>query len=202
MHKEILSKKQTEVFPKLNAFSNNFGLVGGTAIALHLGHRQSIDFDLASPRPIHSPGIRKKLLEISKIETVMNDTADEYTLIVDGIKFTFFNYPFDIVYSDNIDNIIKTPDLLSLAAMKAYALGRRAKWKDYVDLYFIAKKTESLNPIIKKSKEIFKKEFNEKTFRSELAYFDDIDYSEQVAFLPGFETDNKEIKKTLSDYSL
>ncbi len=48
MHKEILSKKQIDFFPHLKKFSNDFGLVGGTAIAFHLGHRQSIDFDLAS----------------------------------------------------------------------------------------------------------------------------------------------------------
>ncbi len=62
MHKEILSKKQIDFFPHLKKFSNDFGLVGGTAIALHLGHRQSIDFDLASPKEVNMSVIRKKIL--------------------------------------------------------------------------------------------------------------------------------------------
>ncbi|MCB6599156.1 hypothetical protein LI118_17050, partial [Erysipelatoclostridium ramosum] len=72
---------------------------------------------------------------------------------------------------------IKLPDLLTLAAMKAYALGRRAKWKDYVDLYFAMKDYFPISAIVKKAKGIFGAEFNEKIFRAQLAYFKDIDYS-------------------------
>lgn len=49
--------------------------------------------------------------------------------------------------------------------MKAFALGRRAKWKDYVDLYFIIKDYHSIDEICTKGKEIFEGEFNEKIFR-------------------------------------
>ena len=48
MHKEILTAKQTGLLPVIKTFSKDFGLVGGTAIALYIGHRQSIDFDLFS----------------------------------------------------------------------------------------------------------------------------------------------------------
>ena len=46
MHNEILTANQKELLPLLKDVSTEFGLVGGTAIALHLGHRESIDFDL------------------------------------------------------------------------------------------------------------------------------------------------------------
>ena len=46
MHKEIFTKEQTDLLPLIKEFSKDFILVGGTAIALHIGHRQSIDFDL------------------------------------------------------------------------------------------------------------------------------------------------------------
>ena len=201
-HKEILSKKQTDLFPRLKVFSENFGLVGGTAIALYLGHRQSVDFDLASSMPISAPSIRKKILELGKIDAVIIDSADEYTLIVEGIKFTFFHYPFPIKFSQKLEGAISTPDLEALGAMKAYALGRRAKWKDYVDLYFIAEKLSSIGPIIGKAKEIFGAEFNEKNFRAQLAYFKDIDYSEKVIFAKGFEISDEEIKNKLLEYSV
>ena len=46
MYPEILSTQQRELLPFISHFKRNFYLVGGTAIALHLGHRRSIDFDL------------------------------------------------------------------------------------------------------------------------------------------------------------
>lgn len=44
MHKEILNKDQIDLLPLLKEFKREFYLVGGTAIALYLGHRRSIDF--------------------------------------------------------------------------------------------------------------------------------------------------------------
>jgi len=203
MHKEILSEKQVEFLPQLQIFAQNFGLIGGTAIALYLGHRQSIDFDLACVnREIDVPNIRKKILEFGKIDATLVDSANEYTIVVDGIKFTFLNYPFLLEISERMEDIIALPDIATLAAMKAYALGRRAKWKDYVDLYFIIQKFGSLAPIIEKSKRIFETEFNEKNFRAQLAYFEDIDYSEEVIFSAGFEVGDAEIKQKLLEYAL
>ena len=46
MHNEILSVTQLELLPLVKQFKREFFLVGGTAIALYIGHRQSIDFDL------------------------------------------------------------------------------------------------------------------------------------------------------------
>ena len=48
MHREILNKKQIELLPLIHNFNERFGLVGGTAIALQIGHRESIDLDLFS----------------------------------------------------------------------------------------------------------------------------------------------------------
>jgi hypothetical protein len=67
--------------------------------------------------------------------------------------------------------------------MKAYALGRRSKWKDYVDLYFILKNYYSFDQISKRASEIFDQLFSEKLFRAQLSYFDDIDYSEEVEYI-------------------
>ncbi len=86
--------------------------------------------------------------------------------------------------------------------MKAFALGQRAKWKDYVDLYFIIKDHFSISQISQKSQEIFGPVFNEKLFRSQLAYFDGINYEEVVNFLPGFEVTDEIIKQKLIDFSL
>jgi hypothetical protein len=67
--------------------------------------------------------------------------------------------------------------------MKAYALGRRSKWKDYVDLYFIVKSHYNITQIAHRASEIYDQLFSEKLFRAQLSYFNDIDYTEAVEFL-------------------
>lgn len=202
MHKEILSEEQTKLFPLLKKFSQDFGLVGGTAIALHVGHRRSIDFDLFSYHAFRSVLLLKKVEKIVRVNRVLVNRTGELTFFAKDVKVTFFNYPFQIEYGEKLDKIIKIPDLLTLAAMKIYALGRRAKWKDYVDLYFIMKGFFSLEEIILKGKEIFGNEFNDKIVKTQLAYFNDINYDEEVEFLPGFEVSDAKIKRELIKFAI
>ncbi|PIW97465.1 hypothetical protein COZ81_02340 [Candidatus Jorgensenbacteria bacterium CG_4_8_14_3_um_filter_38_10] len=202
LHKEILTEEQIRSLPLLKSFSKDFGLVGGTAVALHIGHRRSIDFDLFTDKEFKNSSIRKMIQKNFKIDNVIVDKLDEFSIIIKGVKFTFFHYPYKLSFSKKFNDIIKLPDLLTLAAMKAYTLGRRAKWKDYVDLYFIIKKHFSVSKISKKGEEIFGNEFNEKLFRSRLVYFKDIDYGEEIDYLKGFKVDNKIIQKELINFSI
>lgn len=203
MHKEILTKEQVGLLPLVNKFIKDFGLVGGTAIGLQIGHRQSIDFDLFSAKEFNNAKVRKMIITSGhKISKVYKDEAGQFTFFVDQVQFTFFHYPFKIDFSEHFEKTLRMPDLLTLAAMKAYALGRRAKWKDYVDLYFIINKFHSIEKIVKRAKAIFNGEFNERIFREQLSYFKDIDYREEVVFLKGFAVSDEIIKKKLIEFSL
>jgi len=202
VHKEVLTKEQVELLPLIKKFNKNFGLVGGTAIALYIGHRKSIDFDLFSLSSFNNYSIKRIISRHAKINETIVNKLDEFTIVIKGVRMTFFHYPFKIEFKENLNNVIKMPDLLTLAAMKAYALGMRAKWKDYVDLYFIMKHFHTIDEVAKKGGEIFAGEFNEKMFRAQLAYFKDIDYTERIIYMKGFEIDNKIIKRKLIDFSL
>ncbi len=202
MHKEILTPEQVVLLPLLQVVSKQFGLVGGTAVALHLGHRRSIDFDLFSYEPFDNTAVKRQVVKVTEITNTFVKHPGEYTFLCGAVKVTFFHYPYAIPYAEHLEHIIKIPDLLTLAAMKAFALGKRAKWKDYVDLYFIMKDSHSLKDISQKGAEIFGGEFNEKLFRIQLSYFDDIDYSEQVEFLPGYEVSDDVVKKALVQWSI
>jgi len=202
LHKEILSKEQAELLPLLKMANKSFGLVGGTAIALQIGHRRSIDFDLFSYKEFKNNNIKKQVERIAKIAKTIVSKSGEYTFFCNKVKVTFFNFPYELEYKKKFDNIIKIPDLLTLAAMKAFALGQRAKWKDYADLYFIMKDYFTFEEISKKGKECFGSEFNEKLFRIQLSYFNDINYTEPIEFLPGFEVSDGKIKKALVEFSL
>lgn len=202
MHKEILTKEQIKLLPLLKIANKNFGLVGGTAIALHIGHRRSIDFDLFSYKEFKNSNIKKQVSRVAYITKTIVNKSGEYTFLSGDVKVTFFNYPYKIEYKEKLNGIIRMPDLLTLAAMKAFALGQRAKWKDYADLYFIMRDFYAFKEISEKGKKVFGSEFNEKLFRIQLSYFDDINYEEKIEFLPGFEVSEKEVKKKLVEFSL
>jgi len=202
MHKEVLTKKQIELLPLLKLFSQDFGLVGGTAMALYLGHRRSIDFDLFTNKEFKNETLLSKISKSFKIEMIVVNNPGELTTILKGVRFTFFHHRHKIDFPKRFEKIVKLPDLLTLAAMKAFTLGMRAKWKDDVDLYFILKNHYTLQQIIKRAQKIFGNEFNEKLFRSQLAYFKDIDYQEKIIYLKGYEVNDKTIKEELINFSL
>jgi len=198
MHTEIFNSEQEKLLSFLKSFQRSFYMVGGTAIALHIGHRRSIDFDLFTPKPLNKSGIKGKLRLIPFKQIPIFEDFDQLHLLINDVKFTFFSYPYPVVHPVNVNSIITIPSLLSLAAMKAFALGRRAKWKDYVDLYFIIRNYYTIEDISQEAKKIFDQQFSEKLFRQQLAFHKDIDYSEPVEFLVQPVPDD-EIKNFLID---
>lgn len=196
MHPEILGTKQKKVLPLLKKFKKSFSLAGGTAIAWQLGHRRSIDFDLFSLKPFSNISVHNSFISDFAIDQIIFDDKGEYSFVASGVKFSFIYYPFPVEFKLDFGDF-KTAELLTLAALKAYALGRRAKWKDYVDVYFILNSGISLDKIVLEAKKIFKDVFSEKNFYQQLTYFKDIDYSEKVDFMPGFSVSDEKIKKYL-----
>ena len=202
MHEEILTKEQHDLLPLVGKFRERFGLVGGTAIALHIGHRESIDFDMFSPEEFQNGSVRDVFRRAGKEITVLRALTGQFTFVVDGVYMTFFHFPYPITYSESFGKAARMPTLLTLAAMKAFALGQRSKWKDYVDLYFILRDFHSLEEVARQAETLFGSEFNAKLFRQQLSFFDDVSYKEEITFKPGFEVPGAEIKKALTEYSL
>lgn len=174
MPQEVLKLKQKEVFEKLRKFPE-FYLVGGTALALQMGHRISDDFDL----------FRKKELNksfISKIYRVFKDYnikfslrhSEQMNLEVDSVKFNFVKYSPPLIFKLRKINGVNVASTKEIALMKAFTLGRRATLKDYVDLYFILnEKIMSLDEIIRGCEKKYKEEFNARLFLEELTYLED-----------------------------
>ena len=183
MHREILTPGQNNILPLIAGFSREYYLAGGTAVALHIGHRQSIDFDLFTGNDVRRKSIKNQLAKKQIYYNVLHEAYDQLHIMIGDVKITFFNYPYTVPHEQNFEKIITMPGLIDLAAMKAFALGGRAKWKDYVDLYFIFKYHHSIDDICLRAKELFHDSFNCKLFRQQLSWFKDIDYSETVVFV-------------------
>ena len=202
MHKYIQNPKQIEVFNIVEHFSQKgFYLAGGTALALQLGHRESLDFDLFSYKGFKNDDILKDLIDLGyrDIESVI-DKLDEYTIFINSVKITFLRYPFKIKGIQKEGNISLTTPIV-IGAMKAYALGRRGKWKDYVDMYILLKEY-SIKDIIREAKDIYGTIFSERMFLQQLCYFKDIDYTEEVIWRIDNPPSDKEIENFLIDISV
>ena len=200
-HKEILNRNQTELLLLVGEFKREYYLVGGTAIALYLGHRRSIDYDLFKFAPLNRKKNLDKIQKFGFQPLVTWNVADQLNMVVNNVKITFFQYPFQIKVSNSFENAIRLPDLLELAAMKAFALGRRSKWKDYVDLYFLLKEKYTLNEICQRATKIYGNLFSDKLFRSQLSYFEDVDYSEEVDYIIPNPPSDSEVKRFLIEVS-
>jgi len=203
MHTEILSEEQKKLLPLIQLFRKDYYLVGGTAIALHIGHRRSLDFDLFTQKRIQRIQIKKIVSEqSSSVPVFLYESSEQLHLKINDVKLTFFQFPFSVPLSIDFNGIIKMPSLIDLAAMKAFAFAERAKWKDYVDIYFILKYHHSLGEICKQTEYLFNSQhsvvFTEKLFRQQLCFFDDINYSEQVEYITQPVSD-EEIKNFLID---
>lgn len=201
MHKEILTETQVNLLPLVRQFKREFYLVGGTAIALYIGHRRSIDFDLFKLASIHPKSIIAKVSSVGFPYAVTRRVSEQLNMTINDVKFTFFEYPFQIEGTNYFEDFLRMPTLIDLAAMKAYALGRRSKWKDYVDFYFLLNNHFTIEQISERAVEIFDQLFSPKLFRAQLSYFQDINYLEPVEYLIPSPSED-EIKQFLIDKAL
>ncbi len=202
MHREILDAQQTALLPTMALFKHEYYLVGDTAIALYLGHRRSIDFDLFKATAINHKKNLDKLSATGFPCSVTRRVTEQMNLIVNGVKITFFQYPFPIRPTNQFETYFRLPSLLELAAMKAYALGRRSRWKDYVDLYFLLNGHVTIHQISVCASGIFGELYSEKQFRAQLCYFNDMDATEQVDYMIPQPPTDETIRQTLTEFAV
>lgn len=141
-HLEILPKPQQELWRELEPVSKlGFVLYGGTAIALQLGHRQSVDFDFFSEKKLNKDLLRKTF-PFFQNATLLQDREETLTISVPSkkggiIKISFFgNLQFGRIDepSKSSDGILQVASLDDLMATKLKVIFQRVESKDYIDI--------------------------------------------------------------------
>lgn len=175
LYLEILDKERKDVFRKLGAFSREGVLAGGTAVALQLKHRYSYDFDVFLEKE-DVGAMRGKAKKVFGFKEIMVDRKEQLTFIGnDNVKLTFLSYPHKPLHKKIRTDSISLFHMKDLAADKAFVIGRRGQWRDYVDFFFLLKKRViSLPVVIRESRKRFGGEFSEKLFLEQLVYYKDI----------------------------
>lgn len=132
-------------------------LVGGTALSLQLGTRESEDLDFMSwsanpsdKREVDWFNIKKELESIGIVEKVDILDIDHVEFIVNGVKLSFYANPNKSPVQKEIPflNNIKLADTKSIGAMKMEVMLRRSKFRDYYDIYSIMKSGIDVNEMI------------------------------------------------------
>ncbi len=192
-----LSPERQAVLHKLKAFKDQFILAGGTAIMLQIGHRESYDFDCFTTQPLpQSLFLKAKRVFGRKTRLILKNVEMLFVMTPEAVEINFVSYPYPSLHPPLASPTLELFHLDDLVSNKAFTLGRRPQWRDYVDLFFLMKwKQYDLAQIIHLSEKRFGGEFNDKLFIKQLTYYNDVTVRPTV-FLKESYTD-KQIKTFL-----
>lgn len=178
-HLEILPPAQRQLWAELDEVPAEFTLYGGTAIALQLGHRQSVDFDFFGSRPFDPATVQASIPFLAKARIIQKE-RNTLTAILNRevpVAVSFFGVPnlprlAPPLVSD--DNGLKVASLLDLAGTKASVVQLRPEKKDYIDLdVLIAKGGITLPMALTAAQSLYGSSFNPQITLKALSYFED-----------------------------
>lgn len=178
---DILPEAQRRLWGELSAIPREFTLYGGTALALHLGHRKSVDFDFFASRAIDVASLETGIPFLAGARVVQRD-KDTLTAIVDRdgpVQVSFFGVPKLPRLAPPVaakDNGLKIASLLDLAGTKASVLQVRAAARDYIDMdALIHLGGVSLPFSLAAAQKLYGSSFNPEITLKALSYFEDGD---------------------------
>lgn len=154
--------------------ANNF-LVGGTGLALQMGHRLSVDLDLFTHKPFDAEQLLASLQEKYTVQP-LTVTNTIFIVVLEGVKVdcVYFKYPFafPLVITDGI----RMADIRDVAPMKLDAVTKRGSKKDFFDMYYLF---EQFSPqqVLQWYEQMFKHSTSFHVIRS-LTYFEDAEQTE------------------------
>lgn len=197
MHREAVSAKLLEfmgmvapIADKLNAV-----LAGGTSLALQLGHRTSADLDFFTQSSFNNEYIISEIGKNVAGFQVIDEKEDTLSLIGNGIKLSFFRYPYPFIEERVRFEGVSLSGILDIASMKILAIVQRGTKRDFVDLFFVLQDvpfakvarnmvarfgTDRLNPVV---------------MGKALVHFIDADSNPDPNFVVGMQVDWGTIKK-------
>jgi predicted nucleotidyltransferase component of viral defense system len=140
MYLKVIDQKRKKILKDLGFLNKyKFYLAGGTALALQIGHRISVDFDFYTQKNFDPNNIINKLKNKFQIEVIML-RDNTLGVIVDNVEINFFRYPYKLIDDLTILEKIKIASIKDIAAMKIIAIAQRGTQRDFVDIYYLLQK--------------------------------------------------------------
>lgn len=186
-HLEILPEVQRWIYPRLqNLKKLGFVLYEGTALALQLGHRQSVDFDFFLHDPLDQKQLRDAfpLLEEANLVTQLQDLENTQTFEIShpkadkgSVKISFFGtIDFGRIGEPRLteDEVLLVASPLDIFATKLKVIIQRPSTKDYVDIIRLIKNDESLIEALGAASVFFGTDFSPMLSLRALSYYGDL----------------------------
>jgi Nucleotidyl transferase AbiEii toxin, Type IV TA system len=176
---DILPKPQRRLWDELAAVPPEFALYGGTAIALHLGHRRSVDFDFFGSQPF-DPAKLGASIPFMAAATITQREPNTLSGIVNRggpVKLSFFGVPgLPRLAPPHIapDIGLRIASLLDLAGTKVNVVQLRAEAKDYRDIDAILRDGRiDLPTALASAQALYGPQFNPQVALKALSFFDE-----------------------------
>jgi len=146
MFEKTLHTKTKSLLKKMGDFTNkhNFYLAGGTALALQLGHRISVDLDFFSQKSIDTEKLKKNLSDFGFKYQINSESQGTLELVIDDVKVSFMEYRYPILNSFELFEKSKLASIMDIACMKITAISSRGSKKDFFDIWIILQKYNPL----------------------------------------------------------
>jgi len=140
-HAEVISAEVADTAGRLTGLEalRDFYLAGGTALALHLGHRRSVDLDFFSADPFNQDLLVATLQALPEFSLVAKSTQTLH-LNVSGTKVSFIGYSYPLLFPLELFRGLAVADVRDIACMKLSALASRGSRRDFIDLYVAAQR--------------------------------------------------------------
>lgn len=167
---------------------------GGTALAIKIGHRQSIDFDFFTNNEFNTKGIINYLVELGNFE-LYNEAKNTINGLLNNVKISFFTYPYRLIRNPDSYLNLLIANIYDIALMKLEAISGRGSKKDFIDLFFLLKHF-SLSELFKGYENKFGMAIsNHYHLLKSLVYFEDAEHQLMPKML--INTDWENVKSTV-----
>lgn len=197
MYKNALLPATAEIVQKIAgaAFLKPFYLSGGTALALHLGHRESEDLDFFTTETFDPQHLQSEIQKVGQLESVEIAEGTLNTFL-DTVKLQFLHYPYPLLESTIDWEGFSLSSVLDVACTKIITISMRGSKKDFVDLFFLLREY-SLQELFEKVDQKYQGvKYNRTHLAKSLIYFEDADIQPMPRMLQNVRWE--EVKATIT----
>lgn len=175
----ILPPPQSKLWPELSAIPEPFTLYGGTALALRLGHRTSVDFDFFANETFDPDRLAESVLFLRDAERVQVESNTLTCRVERGgpVLISFFGglNLGQVAATDTVEGpSFKIASLLDVAGTKVAVIQKRAEPKDYLDIDALLQSGVDLPAMLAAGLVVYGRSFNPMITLKALSYFDDV----------------------------
>ena len=165
-------------------------LVGGTSLALQLGHRKSVDIDLFGLLEADDLSVSDALKEFNNV-TIIQKSENITIYAIEGIKVDIVNYKYPWLNPVMEEDGLRMAQIEDVAAMKLSAISGRGSKKDFIDIFFLLQQFK-----LGEMMEYYNKKYSDGSeflVLKSLTYFEDADLDQSPVMLKSIDWDQVKV---------